>query len=885
MIYVFLIILILSALVALMVVRCRIGRESEMFVATICQYPKFASSASVERLSDDFYATFLGRMIVSDELEQFRSHYSSLYFKGCRLVDRMNKWQLTTAKEIKLLIDDYESLDAMAEAHNERVENALLKNNKDFFDHCLSYPLDEQQRRSIVSEEKNCLVVSSAGSGKTSSIVGRVKYLVEMCHIDPCKILLISYTHKAALELTNRMGAQGLRGYTFHKLALDIIGKETGEKPSICDNTDSLLVGIYRELIENDGFKQKILSYFVDWSEVQNETEQSKVDALNRLSEFKMPQIKSLLPDMDGHMFNVRSVQEQRIAYMLSSLGVKFRYEEPYEYPVADGRHAQYCPDFSIYFSWEGKLNRVYLEHFGVDEHGLVPVWFAKDRGITYEEANEQYNDGIIWKQEVHKKFGTKLIVTSSADFARSDIRGYLKGLLTAAEIPIHELDESELYELVVQKGSAREKMIIRLVATFISLFKSSGKSLSEVLQAVNMADDGRSRHIISNIFLPVVERYEEVLRQRNQIDFTDAILQATEICKTRPQGYEHIIVDEFQDISMDRCNFLKALRDENTKLYCVGDDWQSIYRFSGSDMALFSHFEEYFGKADIHRIETTYRFGEPLVGLSSAFVQRNAAQLVKSVHSFSVKARTDIEFVPYNQDEYCVLVERLIRAAPAEKSFFLLGRYSFDDYFLSKSFKSVKRGERFCYIIAGREVEFLTVHKSKGLEADYVILLQCNRDVYGFPSLLSDDSVLSYVLSDADNFPFGEERRLFYVAITRAKEKTMVLYDRKFPSVFVKEFLNPSKANPREYKKHRNAHKIWTKTEDTRLVELRRLGKEITEISRIMGRSKTAIVMRLGMLERGDTPSYAKKRQNYVSFRPDEWIHFLAGRRKWFRW
>ena len=132
-----------------------------------------------------------------------------------------------------------------------------MDTHKDFFDHCLKYPLDRQQRRSIVSEEDNCLVVSSAGSGKTSSIVGKVKYLTEIKGIDPRKILLISYTNKAAAELTERMNTDGLKGYTFHKLAIDLIGKVTGIKPSICDNTDALFIETYHSLAENKVFKEK----------------------------------------------------------------------------------------------------------------------------------------------------------------------------------------------------------------------------------------------------------------------------------------------------------------------------------------------------------------------------------------------------------------------------------------------------------------------------------------------------------------------------------------------------------------------------------------------------------------------------------------------------
>lgn len=134
-------------------------------------------------------------------------------------------------------------------------------------------------------------------------------------------------------------------------------------------------------------------------------------------------------------------------------------------------------------------------------------------------------------------------------------------------------------------------------------------------------------------------------------------------------------------------------------------------------------------------------------------------------------------------------MIARLVASVPADQSIFLLGRYSFDDYYLSFMYQSMKEGNRFYYLIGNRKVEFLTVHKSKGLEADYVILLQCNKDTYGFPSRVSDDPTLQHVLTKSDQYPYGEERRLFYVAITRAKVHTWVLYDRRFPSVLSMSF------------------------------------------------------------------------------------------------
>lgn len=796
---------------------------------------------------------FAEEFITSLEKEKLIQYYIEYYKEAHSLTKKLKRFYIKPPENITKLILDFENLEQLIQKHNELVIQDTLDIHNDFFDHCLKYPLDKQQRRSIVSEEDNCLVVSSAGSGKTSSIVGKVRYLINIKHINPQNILLISYTNKAAAELTERMDIAGLRGYTFHKLAIDIIGKATGQKPSICDNTDALFVKIYHELLENKDFKKNIVEYFIDYQIQEADWEHRKNERRQQLSELKEVRLKAQFPDMDGKTIYVRSEQEQKICFVLSSLGVKFRYEEPYEHPLADEMHSQYKPDFSIYFEQDGKTKRIYLEHFGVDEHGLVPTWFAKDKGITYEEANQKYNDGITWKKAAHEKFGTILLTTSSADFYYSDIRNTLKTSLENMGVPIQEKTDAELYDMVLPPNSKQEKAFIRLIVTFVTLIKSSCKSIQEVLKQTKKEDDERSTFIIKKIFQPVYERYIEELKSSNQIDFTDAILQATKICHaSHPVRYEYIIVDEFQDISVDRYNFLKVLREGNppAKLYCVGDDWQSIYRFSGSDMSLFNQFSDYFGSTEINKIETTYRFGEPLVSLSSQFIQRNKAQLKKDIHPFNPQAKTELQFCAYERREYCNTIGQLVASIPTDKSIFLLGRYSFDDYYLSFLYKSVKEGNRFFYFIGNRKIEFLTVHKSKGLEADYVIILQCNKDTYGFPSMVSDDPVLNYVLTESDQYPYGEERRLFYVAITRAKIKTYILYDRRFPSVFVDEFLHPEKITEESYVKHPNANKKWTRSADNFLLTLYHEGKSIKYIANKMGRSQTSIAMRLGKLE-----------------------------------
>lgn len=742
-----------------------------------------------------------------------------------------------------------DSIEYLIQYHNDRYMNWRLQQNANFFDTVLDYPLDAQQRRSIVSEEMNCLVVSSAGSGKTSSIVGKVEYLTKVLNVDPRRILLISYTHKAATELSERMKIDALKGFTFHKLAIDIISSYSGRKPSICENTDALFVAIYRELIKESDFRQTVLKYFVDFSDFieLDSDEQSKRQWKIQTEE----SLKSMFPDMSGERVTVRSQQEKKVCLLLTTLGVSYRYEEPYEYDVADERHSQYRPDFSIHYEVNGVKKRIYLELFGIDDHNMVPVWFANDKGLTYEQANKQYNDGITWKRELHRQRGTTLLELSSADFVYCDVRQKLKSMLEAASVPVKVLPDEQLFDLIVPARSEQEKTVIRFMATFVTLLKTSRKSLDSVLNAIMSSGKQRDLYIVQNLMAPVLRRYTQILNESGKMDFTDLIIQATNIVSNKNESdYDYIIVDEFQDISVDRYMFLKALRGSaykhKAKLYCVGDDWQSIYRFSGSDMTLFSQFAEYFGKTDINKIETTYRFGNPLVHDSAEFIQRNPVQIRKDIHPFNSKAQTELEYVGYTNHLFLAKLEQLVAEVPKDKSIFLLGRYSFDDYLVSRHYGAVQRGESKFYNICNREIEFLTVHKSKGLEADYVILLHCNSGQFGFPSVISDDPVLLYLLSKGDDYIFGEERRLFYVAITRAKIKTIVLYDKDKPSVFVLERLYPERLYGKPLSPHRNAGEIWTKGEEHQVAKMYKCGLDIREISRIMGRSQTAIVYRL---------------------------------------
>ena len=674
-------------------------------------------------------------------------------------------------------------------ANNEHFIESELSRCTKYFDTVLSYPLDAQQREAIVSLEDNVLVISSAGSGKTMTTVGKVRYLVDIQHVKAEKILLITFTRKAAESLSERLGERKLKCRTFHKLALEIISEATGEKPTITPQDFS--VQVYHKLLEeNPDFKAAIADYIIQ-SRYSMRDQFDYHTMQDYVQDRQKHGIQAYYKDMDGKPVFCKSEEESRICDFLGSRGIKFRYEEKYEFNTVDAEFRQYCPDFSIYIDGpEGQVKRVYLEHFAINEEGRTPPWFS-------EEEKVKYRQGIYWKRDLHRQHGTILIETSSAGFHRGDVFRNLAGQL----LELGAVFSKVTSQSVSRELQRQEENILGMLTSFNFLLKSRDKRIDDVRRQVSLSQDAVT---INDIVAPFVELYRTMEEENNEIDFTDAINRATYLCNNgyRPD-YDYILVDEFQDISMDRYRFLQALRRKEplTKLFCVGDDWQSIYRFAGSDMALFKQFEKFFGYTKKCLMETTYRFGEPAIADSSRFILANPEQAVKSVHSFRDDSETKLDFLPTDGREGVVeTVKHLVDQIPEDRAVLLLGRYGFDVNIFKNTELMVHDGRDRVYVTYGlRQMNFMTVHQSKGLECDYIILLNCNGGAIGFPSQISDSPILKYVLSEPDAYAFSEERRVFYVGITRAKKHTWVLYDKKNPSPFVKEFVKmpESESNP----------------------------------------------------------------------------------------
>jgi DNA helicase-4 len=348
---------------------------------------------------------------------------------------------------------------------------------------------------------------------------------------------------------------------------------------------------------------------------------------------------------------------------------------------------------------------------------------------------------------------------------------------------------------------------------------KSNNHSIADVRnknkKAINRHEQKRNALFI-DIIEPLYEQYECHLEQRNEIDFSDMINKATHYIsngQVKPK-YSYVIIDEFQDISIGRYKLVKAIKKANPscKLFCVGDDWQSIYRFTGSDSALFKDFKKYFGYTVQSKIETTYRFHPPLLELSSEFIQKNPNQVKKNLKDFSKDLRTEYKIVPSASKGQGLaiavqnILNKLIDHDPKikAKEIFILGRYNQD-------FNQIKStNSNFKFDVANTitftkmpgkgksiQAQIMTMHLSKGLEADIVIILIPNSGKFRFPSIISDDPVLDLLLSAADKFENAEERRLFYVAMTRAKEKVYFVTDSSDHSKFIKELGVDSGQSP----------------------------------------------------------------------------------------
>jgi DNA helicase IV len=676
------------------------------------------------------------------------------------------------------------------DARNERFLRSELRTCREFFEKVERSPLTEEQARAVICFDNRVQVIASAGSGKTSTMVAKAGYALHRGLVPADKILLLAFNKDAAEELKERirtrlhplgLPAAGISAQTFHSFGLDVIGRATGRKPALApwltDGTEhDRLLEIINDLRGSDrGFRRRWDFFRIvlgqDLPEFgQEETDPEDWDPGNRTTGFRT---------LQGEV--VKSQAERTIADWLFYNGVRYVYEPEYEHPTADATHRQYSPDF-----YYPDIN-AYHEHFALDQHGNPPAAF------------QGYLEGVHWKRALHQHHGTILLETTMAGVWDGTAFDYLEREMEFRGLKL----APDPNRPVPGRRPIENEQLVRTLRTFLIHAKSNQLSDHDLRDRLR-AQPGwrfRFRHtVFLSLFAPIRRKWDEALSAGNYIDFEDMLNQAADHLESGrwDSGYDLVMVDEMQDASHARARLAKALVNRPGRyLFAVGDDWQSINRFAGADLSVMTDFSRWFGEGTTLRLERTFRSPQSLCDISSTFIRKNPQQLSKRVSSTRAEFPPTLQAVSVpHPSGLTAVIERHLdhlnrglstgdfhRSADGKAQVMILGRYRHEEQYVPAGNGSLKRPNHL-------SVGFNTIHGSKGLEADYVIILGLTKGSYGFPSTIIDDPVLQIAMPKGDTFPQAEERRLFYVALTRAKRSVLLLTVDNKASPFLTELI-----------------------------------------------------------------------------------------------
>lgn len=661
---------------------------------------------------------------------------------------------------------------------------------KQFFDAVEKNPLTDEQVHACICMDDAVMVVAAAGSGKTSTMVAKTGYVLHEGLATPEQILLLAFNRATADEVGERIAEQlrgvpdvdKVRSNTFHAFGIDVIAKATGKKPSLAPWVDPSNPGADIREVGSiiDALCAQDSKFKRDWDlfrtvygrDVGKWGQAQEPDAYSNG--------KRGFLTAKGDI--VKSKEERVIADWLFYCGVNYEYERAYEHDTATEHHRQYFPDF--YYP-DAQL---YHEHFALNEKGEAPKDF------------KDYLSGVRWKRKIHAENKTALVETTSHTLSTGEwMEGLDRALIERGVRPQFDpIRPSPGLPPVSNQDLARSFRV------FQQHVKNNGLSREQLHAALReQSQEGFAARL--RMYLAIYERiaaeWERRLRDGKFIDFEDMLIQAAEHVESRAyqSPFTIILADEFQDSSRARIRLLKALAANppvETHLCVVGDDWQGINRFAGSDISVMTEFEKTFDNATRLTLNTTFRCPQDLCDVSSEFIQANPAQIKKAVRTTNPLTKTPMLAYGFQQREGMLghVEEQLAgmhrfasegKLTPAKSShitIMLLGRYRDDQPPALESWQR-RFGDRL-------KIEFRTAHGSKGLEAEYVFVLNVVQGTRGFPSQIQDDPALQLAMPAPDPYPFAEERRLFYVAMTRARKQVRFYTTLGQPSQFLVELV-----------------------------------------------------------------------------------------------
>lgn len=688
---------------------------------------------------------------------------------------------LDYCKNDSLLNDSY-----VIEQIREKYEESMLYKHKDFFDNAEKNPLTQRQRLAVIRNNDFNLVLAAAGTGKTSVMVAKALYLMKFLNIKSDELLILAYNRNAAEELQDRI-----------KERAKILGINT-ETPQI-----STFHALGRKILLECKQSVHISKLSEDekklWQWVENWEENSLyAHPLDYLSFYKALHVREKngieIVDNNSPMRTlndelVKSNSEVRIADWLYLHGVPYTYEAPYVFKRRIENSFDYSPDFKL-------TDDIYIEFFGIDR-----------KGNTREDIDkENYNDFMLKKIQLHKEMGTTLIDLYWYEMQEDTLFDKLEKKLLDLGFKFKEKSEEEIKNLFVEKLNNNQfSSLHKLLLNCLKAIRVENLNREQILQRLKAAGFSFAKNITEYI-QNLVDDYVRTLKDNNEIDFDDMILTATELINKgewKPP-YKYILIDEFQDISGARYELIKAIYSQHSDVSCtmVGDDWQAIYRFNGGKLDLTTRFSEYFGSNTLTKLDKTFRYPRNIADVAGDFIMKNPEQYRKKIetadktedskiHLFSYIEETSAPYSPQSlfyqvRQSILTLDQKVPNAAIA-----VMARYN---HFLTefKSYFDYENKKRNNHLNV--KINYWTFHGSKGLEADYTFIIGLqSRGVRSFPAEEQDEKVVEALLPTTDTYPYSEERRLFYVALTRARKHTYLFALDKQPSSFVEELLSPN--------------------------------------------------------------------------------------------
>ncbi len=659
--------------------------------------------------------------------------------------------------------------------------------------------LNEKQRMAVVSECKRLLVLAGAGSGKTKTLLQKLIYLIEEKGVNPSNILAITFTKNAANEMLDRLiiSADDTEEYaeiladknrtakekdteryfftkkykwidnltlrTFHSLCYSIIRnfgvnefdnkfKIIGDTKATTNEfikysaTETVFEVIHKILIEHCEsneyllhLKRYILDYMIDKIHVEKD------------KQFSLPKNGKYYTTLNGT--KVRSKSEQYIADWLYRHSIKFEYE-----PNVNFRDFDFRPDF---FIPEANL---YLEHVSDKSYP------TKGKELQFHKANK-----LLVKTFEHQTTDTALF-------------NLVLERVIKNRLPSHYHFSTALsFEEEFHSYHKEIKDFLRQTMRVIDMIKVEDIPIKTTLEIAQKDQHERVRDFY-RLAIPLIQHYQSYCTNKSYLDFNDMITRTISLFRNhRAIGdkfrtkYEYILVDEFQDVNNLQVALIKLLLTNKNQLFCVGDDWQSIYGFRGSNVDYIVNFKEHFEDAETIKLSMNYRSTEHIVGASNEVIKHNKFKVDKNVQSNKKSSSKIHIYAGKNEAENIAYVLDQINK--------LKGRgYTKDDilflYRRSKMYYSYfQRFKQDRVFVSGK-----TIHASKGLEAKAVFIIGLTEGSGGFPDIWMEDRIYQVIKASNHDLLLEEERRLFYVAITRAKDDLFLITEKGNESSFLKE-------------------------------------------------------------------------------------------------